>query len=306
MEEIGLKTKSPSVRVIILNYNQSQYTIDTVNYISKQDYENFHIVIVDNCSNEEEIVLLEKLLPKSVTLLRSDSNIGYARGNNIGCRFLSNSTVDYYLILNNDVIINEKELISKLIQSFINFKKEKVIAISPLINTISTNIPLENQIQVRKILPIYKQIIVNSPFLNKLFYGIFNDYIYKSDMPYIGKEIVVDSINGAAFIIDGHFFRNLNFLDEGTFLFFEEIILGKQIQIKGFTCLLNGNVVVEHLQGVSTKSNAKFFNLFMEKEKLKSELFYFKKYFSMNSFALSLIKLTRLIEIYILKFIKEI
>lgn len=302
MEEKLIDHNLPKVRVVILNYNQSKYTIDTVNYVIIQDYKNIEIVVVDNCSNEVEIKLLNNYLPESVFFIKNNENTGYAIGNNIGCKLLTKTTPKYYLILNNDVIIKDYSLISKLVLS-IN-ENSNVVAISPIINTISTRIPIEKQIQVRKILPAHKQFIVNSPFLNKIFYEIFDEYIYKKNMPFLQKSLIVDSINGAAFLIDGDFFRENNFFDEGTFLFLEEIILGKQIKDKGFTCLLNGYTIIDHLQGISTKSNPKSYNIKAEKYKLKSELFYFKKYFNINFIILKLIKIIRLLEIYTLKLIK--
>jgi len=306
MEIIIKENSLPLVRVIILNYNQSHYTIASANFIRNQNYNNIQIIVVDNNSCKEELIKLQNDLPESVQLIISEHNLGYAKGNNLGCKLATKIIPDYYFIINNDIFIKDNHLISKLVGSLMSRKKDNIVAVSPLVNTISSGIPIEKQIQVRKLLPTYKQIIVNSPFLNKLFFSIFNDYVYKTKMPYIEKEVVVDTINGAAFMIDGTFFRKNNFFDEGTFLFNEEIILGKQIQQLGCTCLLNGKTSIDHLQGISTKSNKRSYNTKMEKEKLKSEIYYLSKYLAVNNIYLFIIKTFRLLEIFILKFIKSI
>ncbi len=124
-------------------------------------------------------------------------------------------------------------------------------------------------------------------------------------MPFIGKELAVDTINGAAFLIDGKFFREIGFFDEGTFLFNEELILGKTIQNKGYTCLLNGNSIVNHLQGLSTKSKKESYNIKMEYEKIRSEVYYLKKYLSVNKALRVIFSIYRRFEIYILYILKK-
>jgi GT2 family glycosyltransferase len=306
MEKLIIKNTLLSVRVVILNYNQAKYTIEAVNFIRNQDYKNIELVVVDNNSLKEDFLILQNLLPKSTRIVRSEQNLGYARGNNLGCKLSTKIIPDYYFIINNDVVINDDQLISKLVESLQRNEKNKIVAVSPLVNTVSTGKPLENQIQVRKLLPFYKQTIVNSPFLNKIFFWITNEYIYKDKMPYIGKETIVDSINGAVFLIYGPLFSEIGFFDEGTFLFFEEIILGKKIQQMGYYCLLNGYTMIDHLQGLSTKSDQKSFNLKMEREKIISENYYFQKYFNINKFMLGLIFLSRIFEIYAIWIIKNI
>ena len=39
----------------------------------------------------------------NIEIIRSDENLGYARGNNLGIRFLINKEVDNILVLNNDI-----------------------------------------------------------------------------------------------------------------------------------------------------------------------------------------------------------
>jgi len=292
------------LRIIVLNYNQANYTLNTIDYLLNQNYKNIEIIVVDNASREEEFLILQNKLPKWIKLIKSEINDGYARGNNLGCRYISNFSIDYYLILNNDVIIEEADFIEKLIKSIEVNSKFNVVAASPIVNTVSSNINIENQIQVRRILPFIEQLIVNSPFLNKLFFWIFNKYVYKSDMPFINKYTICESINGAAFIIKGKVFEDNNFLDEGTFLFFEEIILGKQLINNGYKCVLDGFSSLKHLQGLSTKSFSKSYNLKMEKEKIVSELYYFKRMYNKSSFTIRSIKLLRHIEMYLLYFIK--
>ena len=114
------------VRIVVLNYNQPEYTISTVNDLLIQDIKNKEIIVVDNCSSEANYSLLKNGLPENVILIKSDANLGYAKGNNLGCNYDSGSKIDYYFIINNDVIIEDKNLINSLIASIENNKEMNV------------------------------------------------------------------------------------------------------------------------------------------------------------------------------------
>ncbi len=287
------------VRVVVLNFNQPEYTIATVNALKLQTVRNLEIVVVDNNSTEKNFARLKDALPNEI-LIRSESNYGYAVGNNLGCKYNSERPIDYYFILNNDVIIENTNLIQSLVTAINKNHSNRVVAVSPLVDTVSSELPINEQIQVRRIVTFLEQIIVNSPIMNKIFIPIYKRYIYKDKMPYSNRYTTVDTINGAAFLIRGDVFRENNFFDNGTFLFHEELILGKQLKNSGYNCVLDGFSSLKHLQGVSTNSQKRKFNLKMEKEKVRSEIYYFKKYFNISDVVLAFIKLMRYTEIYLL------
>lgn len=273
----------PYLRVVILNFNESHFTVELVDQLKKQTFQNFEIVVVDNKSKNEEIDFLKSNLQKHALTVFSDKNLGYSGGNNLGLKYPEKIQVDYFLVLNNDIIIEDDQFIEKMVKGIQDYKSENVVASSPLIDTVSTGLPLKDQIQVRRIMSLKDTFLINIPLFNPFTKTKFNHFIYKNEMPYINKMMLCDSINGAAFIIDGDFIRKNNYLDEGTFLYYEEIILGKQIINAGKICLLNGTTSIKHLQGASTKNSGKKINYKMEKFKYESGVYYLKKYEGMGS-----------------------
>lgn len=273
------------IRIVLLNYNSSKYTIDVIKNLDKQSYKNYEVVVVDNASKKSERQLLKDNLPKSILCIYADKNKGYSSGNNLGMRIKTAAEPDYYFVLNNDVIIEDDTLLDKLVASFNMVSAKKIIAISPLVNTLSTKLPLEKQIQVRRVLPSFQLFFVCCTIFKLFTKNSFAQYVYKQEMPYTNNYLACDSINGAAFIVEADFMKSNNYLDEGTFLFFEEVILGRQILDAGGTCLLNGKTSLKHLQGMSTKSTAQKLNVQMEKYKRQSELYYFQKYCGLNAFS---------------------
>ena len=93
------------VSFIILNYNSATETINCVNSIFKHypktDYE---IIIVDNCSKEEDFQLLKKLFNNKCTIIKNKLNFGFGGGNMIGANFANGK---YLCFLNSDIKLKE-------------------------------------------------------------------------------------------------------------------------------------------------------------------------------------------------------
>jgi len=142
------------VCICILNYNNAHKTIAAVQSALNQTYGNIGIVIVDNASSDDSLVVLQDFLTKNsydftlldefdigtnqekpcsaVSLLVSKQNGGYSRGNNLGIRFAKSfSAFSHVLIVNNDVIMagNFVEDLVVSYNGFVDVHRTKSIAI---------------------------------------------------------------------------------------------------------------------------------------------------------------------------------
>ena len=107
----------PRVAIIILVWNDYLNTKQCLESLAQIDYKNMEIVIVDNNSSTDCMAKLQAEY-KNLTYLLNDENYGYAEGNNIGIRYALDHGAEYVLILNNDVIIKNKDLLSEMISCF--------------------------------------------------------------------------------------------------------------------------------------------------------------------------------------------
>lgn len=243
------------VGIVVLNYNSSAFVIACIQSLNKYEtYPDFEIVVVDNHSpNIGEIEQLKASLPDSVHLVISKVNRGYAAGNNLGLQYLViERKVDFAFILNGDVVFREP-ILKKLLDSFA--KEPELVAVSPIVGTWGEE---ENEwagrIQVRRLLPWGWMMLCNTTFISRL-PGVIaksSAYVYRELMPFKPGLHLVDTINGAAFIIDAKWLQTHNWLNENTFLYYEELILGLDIRKTGGKCGLNTLVSVIHYQGGST------------------------------------------------------
>lgn len=108
--------ENKSVAIILLNYNSYDYTEACVNSLKASQYKKYKIVIVDNCSTDDSIQKLRKLESELIHIIISPKNGGFAFGNNIGIEYAINEGFDYFLLLNNDTIV-EKDFLDRLVSS---------------------------------------------------------------------------------------------------------------------------------------------------------------------------------------------
>jgi GT2 family glycosyltransferase len=96
------------ISLIIVNYNTEAETHQCLTSLAKLEAANFNytIVIVDNGSREQfALTKTEQKLP--VEIVRSESNLGFTGGNNLGIKFaLDKYNSDFVLLLNNDTYVD--------------------------------------------------------------------------------------------------------------------------------------------------------------------------------------------------------
>lgn len=88
----------PLVSIITVNYNQTQLTLELLTSLAQITYPKIEIIVVDNASRESPKVAIEKQFP-TVKVIESDTNLGFAGGNNLGISIAKGS---FCLFLNND------------------------------------------------------------------------------------------------------------------------------------------------------------------------------------------------------------
>jgi len=89
------------VSIIILNYNTFDLTCNCVRSIIKFTQCSYEVILVDNGSTECDSERFLSIFPK-ITLIKSEKNLGFSRGNNLG---IDSSNGEYILLLNSDTIL---------------------------------------------------------------------------------------------------------------------------------------------------------------------------------------------------------
>ena len=95
------------ISIVILAHNQLDYTRKCIESIITHTREFFEIIVVDNGSTDGTNRYLETELTGLISadtlkIIRNDTNLGYAGGNNRG---MAAASGEYILLLNNDVVV---------------------------------------------------------------------------------------------------------------------------------------------------------------------------------------------------------
>ena len=99
--------KTPVVYIVILNYNGIEDTVECIESLNKIEYSNYRIVVVDNDSNLDNKIQLEKFKAfNNVDLIYNSENLGYAGGNNEGIKYAINNGAEYVCVANNDIVVD--------------------------------------------------------------------------------------------------------------------------------------------------------------------------------------------------------
>lgn len=112
-----MMTPSPSVSIVVLNWNGIDDTLACLDSLAALTYPNFNVVVVDNGSTNDSLARLRPYTaPYPLRLLETGRNLGYAGGNNVGIRHALETGADFVLVLNNDTVV-APDLLERLVEA---------------------------------------------------------------------------------------------------------------------------------------------------------------------------------------------
>ena len=94
-----------NLSIITINYNGFKDTCELIDSITFND--DMEVIVVDNGSIDDETALISRLYPQ-VKTIRSDKNLGFAGGNNLGMKAAKGK---YLFLINNDTIFKDYNIL---------------------------------------------------------------------------------------------------------------------------------------------------------------------------------------------------
>ena len=216
-----MSISKPLVSIIIVNYNGLELLKKCLMSLSKIQFTNYEIILVDNNSSDNSVNYITKNFPQ-IILIKLDENKGFAEPNNIASKIAKGK---YLLFLNNDTIVTE------------NFLTE-------LLNVIKNN----EKVAICQSLLLKPGGEIDScgDFIDPL--GV----VYSSKtIPKTEQEI--SSAKGACMLIRKVIFDELNGFDEKFFVSFEDVDICWRAWILGYRVLVIPTSTVFHSGGSTIK-----------------------------------------------------
>lgn len=246
--------------IIILNYNSWKDTYQEVQLIKRLFVkENYQIIIVDNQSTNDSYEQLSRLNENKYILLESEKNDGYASGNNIGLRYAKEKGYKFAWILNNDILF-EDELLIKKMENVLE-QHQDIAIVNP--DIYSPDGYLFNRDSIR-------------PNVWDFTFGMIGYKKKGREVKNLGDYGYIYRPQGCCMMVSLDLLNKVDYMDEHTFLYCEELILAERLLKKGYKCALclEGKVIHNHSKTV--KSVLK--NRQLNKIKCDSFKYYLKEY----------------------------
>ncbi len=220
------------VGIILVNYNGAKYNEECIRSIKESTYNNYEIIVVDNCSTDKSVEQLQKQFNKEIKIIQSKENLGFSGGNNLGIKYALTSKCDYIMLLNNDTTIHA-EMIKIMIETAVlnNFKviAPKIFYYDNPKMIWSTGTTIH-----------WKKGIPKQNGINVIDNGEFQE------------RIEVESATGCCILIHKDVVENIGMLSEEYFLYYEDTDYSATIQSKKIKIIYEPKAIMYHKVSAST------------------------------------------------------
>ena len=264
--------------IIIVNYNDFTSTEKLIHNIKNYRVID-KIVVVDNHSSDDSPQKLKKLKLPKLKVIINEENKGYSYAINTGAKYLIAEYKECNIIISNaDVIIDKEEDIEILIKLL--HRKNVGIVAPTILERKTKNRGWKN--------PTPKQeIVLNLAYIHRFFR---KKYLYYDEDYYQGDFSIVDVLSGCFFLIQSKTLQAVNYLDDHVFLYYEENILAKKLQVKKKINLVSNKVTIIHNHSVTIDKSLKRIKKY--KAQKKSQYYFEVEYNNASWLERILLKLT--------------
>ena len=247
------------IAYIILHYMAYDDTIECTNSIldiSNNCNHDVKIIIVDNgSSNNSCSILKEKYKDNNnVTIIINDSNLGFAKGNNVGFLYAKNIfKADFIVQLNNDTIINQTDFNDRIIKLY---DQNTYAVLGPDIITLDGchQNPVKNvnwtffKLFIFRTKKIIQYLMTFIPFMDK--YLHINESSFRKHM--VDRIVIDTTLHGACYIFSSDYISKFDGLYDKTFLYMEEDILKLRADYYGYKMIYSPDVRIIHKEDIAT------------------------------------------------------
>ena len=223
---------SPSVAVVILNYNGKKHLEQFLPSVMATNYLNLQIIVADNGSTDDSIEFVQRSFPH-IKILDHHLNEGFAGGYNWA---LKRVEADYYVLLNSDVEVTN-DWITPVIE--LMEKDKNIAAAQP--KMLSFKDP-----------DSFEYAGAAGGWIDKLGYPFSRGRIFdicETDEGQYNQSEPIFWASGAAMFVRASVFHEMKGFDPYFFAHQEEIDLCWRMQLAGYTIMACPDSAVYHVGG---------------------------------------------------------
>lgn len=234
------------IAIVTVNFNGKQDTLELLDSLKKLKIKNWElkIVMVDNGSKDGSVEEINSKFP-DVDILQNGANEGFSGGYNRGILYGLSWGADYFLIINNDTLINDPSLLSSMVSVFKNNKNCGVV--SP-------------KIYFAPEFEFHKNRYFKSDLGKVIWYAGAKfdwDNIYsihrgmdEVDNGQYQEAEEIDAITGCCFLVKSEVLDKIvkkkTFFDDELFLYLEDSDFGSRVRKARFKLFYDGKTSIYH------------------------------------------------------------
>jgi GT2 family glycosyltransferase len=248
------------ISIIIVHYNTPKDTKECVESLLKIETKNFdyNIIVVDNAS--KDLYSIPKSFPQhKIELIRSEANLGFTGGNNLGISHATRKyNSDYYLLINSDTYV-EPNFLLKLYQ--------KMLA-NPQAGMASPKIYFAKNYEFhKKSYPRHQKGKIlwyaggSIDWLNIL---AFHRGIDELDRGHFDSQKTSDFATGCCVLVKRDIIERVGIFDKKYFLYFEDVDWSIRAIKKGFEILFVAQSVIWHKNAGSSDGSGSNIHIYYQ------------------------------------------
>lgn len=247
---------APELSIITINYNGLQDTCELLETLPLKD-ERLEVIVVDNASKNDETTLIEQRFPQ-VTVIRSEKNLGFAGGNNLGIKA---SHGKYLFFVNNDTVFKREKGIVK--------SEKYASAFQPLIERLESSKKIgavcpkirfawdDNPIQYAGYTPLSSITMRN----RSIGFG-------EPDRGQYDKAHTTPYAHGAAMMVKREVIEKAGLMPECYFLYYEELDWSMMIRRAGYEIWYEPACTIYHKESQATGQNSPLKTYYITRNRL--------------------------------------
>ncbi len=239
----------------MLNWNGADDTIECLESLSKLDYPEYNIYLVDNASSDDSVDKITQFLKdsnysyslqeksdlstfndiKDVNFFLNNENSGFAGGNNVALQYLiDKSCSDYVLLLNNDTIV-ESNLLDKLLEKFQSQESAGFVGVN--------HYYYDNRDKLQTV------------------GGGLVDFKHGEATAVLENNIVdkYDFITGSCIFTSIEILSTLGVICEDYFMYWEDVDWSTHLKKLGYDLIVSSDTCIYHKEGASIKSLSRIY-----------------------------------------------
>jgi GT2 family glycosyltransferase len=236
------------VSIITVNFNQSFVTEQLLaSVVAHNTYPAIEIIVVDNASQNNPVPAWQLKYP-NITFIRSENNLGFAGGNNLG---INAAQGDYLFLVNNDT-----EFTAGLVEKLVALLDEH-----PQVGMVSPKIRYFDQ----------PDILQYAGFTPMNYYTMRNRCIGQFERDggqYDANTGPTGYIHGAAMMVRREAIGKAGLMAENFFLYYEEMDWNDHIKRAGYQIWLEPRALIYHKESVSVGRVSALKEYFMNRNRL--------------------------------------